>query len=76
MFEDDFDPYETMMRLVEAANAQAKLLEELTKVYNRHERMLHHLADQNEILREQHEIDRQQIVNISMTLSEILDDPK
>jgi len=76
MFEDEFDPYEALMGLIDNARAQANIVNELTKSYNRHERMLHHLSAQNDILKEQHDIDRQQIVRMSMAISELLDATK
>jgi hypothetical protein len=74
MIDPGFDPYDTMMQLIETVNSQARLLEEVVRAHNKHERSLLALLEQNNFLRHEHEVDRNQIVTISKALNELMND--
>jgi|TARA_B110000908_G_C9803647_1_gene249744 hypothetical protein len=74
MIDPGFDPYDTMIQLIETVNSQARLLEEVVRAHNKHERKMIALQDQNNFLRHEHEVDRKQIVTISKALTELIND--
>lgn len=74
MIDPDFDPYNTMMQLIDTVNSQARLLEDVVRAHNKHERKMIALQDQNNFLRQEHEVDRKQIVTISKALTELIND--